>query len=414
MRLLGFILSVSIVLALFAVSYESEYWSLWGGDHKPSRHRSNVADAAPLPETAPSQDADSPMEQVSQDVVRDTQEQQPPEQQPPEQQPEQQEQEQEQEQEHPSANDFPKEESNDENAKSETHVFDPADDKPEYHTQSVRRSRAKAFLVVFMGHSGSTAFITELRTHSDFLVEKLEPLDHHEYQRDTDLAFEYAKQLMDRGIEQGKIPGFKIRPYHILNKPELWKQFVADYDCRIIWQYRENVIKQAIGEYRHRYLNDSSVIEGLSPNQEPCDPTSDQKCTFRIDDMRFLHSLMNTMSNSDELLSSAVRTLERNEDMSIVKYEDYLYNRQRTMKETFDFLGVDWQETAAQRKKASPDNLCKMVKNFQDVCDHFLPCQLWRPFLYDDVNDCRCKPGNWKNFDPSFCKRDAWFQKSQS
>ncbi|PXF47977.1 hypothetical protein BWQ96_02363 [Gracilariopsis chorda] len=283
-------------------------------------------------------------------------------------------------------------------------------DKPVHHTESVRRSRAKTFLVVFMGHSGSTAFTTELREHSEFLVEKLEPLDHDEYEFNTNLALQQAEQIMDRGIQQGKIPGFKIRPFHILNKPQLWKDFVRAYDCRIIWQYRENIIKQAIGEYRSRYLNDTSVIEGLSPDEKPCDPSSDQRCTFRIDDMRFLHSLMNSMSSSDELLANAVRALGRNEDMSIVRYEDYLYRRERTMRETFDFLGVDWQQTAPQRQKASPDNLCKMVKNFQDVCDRFLPCLLWRPYLYDDVNNCRCKPGNWTNFDPSFCKRNSWFQ----
>eukprot|EP00178_Gracilaria_changii_P019947 TRINITY_DN578_c0_g2_i3.p1 TRINITY_DN578_c0_g2~~TRINITY_DN578_c0_g2_i3.p1 ORF type:complete len:466 (-),score=75.58 TRINITY_DN578_c0_g2_i3:4462-5859(-) len=434
MRLLGFILSASIVLALFAVSYESEYLSLWGGGRNPSQRIPHVAEAVPLTGDAVDKSGASGSEEAADEVVRDAEMEKAPVEEAKQEQSAPAEQEV---QEPPSAGEASKQEETDGNSepadeakddpkpeapaqseplsqeKADEHTFDPTD-KPEYHTKSVRRTRAKTFLVVFMGHSGSTAFITELRTHSEFLVEKLEPLDHHEYERNTDLAYEHAKELMDRGIEKGKIPGFKIRPYHILNKPELWRKFVRDYDCRVIWQYRENVVKQAIGEYRNRYLNDSSVVEGLSPKQKPCEAGSDQKCTFRIEDMRFLHSLMTTMSGSDELLASAVRSLERNEDMSIVKYEDYLYRRERTMKETFDFLGVDWQETAAQRKKASPDNLCKMVTNFQEVCDRFLPCQLWRPFLYDDVNDCRCKPGNWKNFDPSFCQRGAWFQKSKS
>ncbi|PXF44259.1 hypothetical protein BWQ96_05963 [Gracilariopsis chorda] len=125
-------------------------------------------------------------------------------------------------------------------AKSETKpeitTFDTGDtkDKPEHHTKSVRRSGAKTYLVVFVGHSGSTAFVTELRTQFEFLVEKREPVYHHEYHRDTDLAYKYAKELMDRGTQKGEIPGFKIRRYHILNKPELWKQFVKEYGCRVI------------------------------------------------------------------------------------------------------------------------------------------------------------------------------------
>lgn len=276
--------------------------------------------------------------------------------------------------------------------------------------KTVKRSKAKTFLVVFMGHSGSTAFITELRTHSEFEVDKLEPLEHGEYKGNTELSLKRAEELMESGLAKGKIPGFKIRPFHILNKPEAWRAFVKKYDTRVVWQYRENIMKQAIGEYRHRFLNDSSVVEGLRTNQKPCEKGSDQKCRIRIDEMKGLHDLMNDLSTSDELLTSAARALHKGEDMLVVKYEDYLYRRERTMRETFDFFGVDYQETAPQRLKASPDSLCEMVINFQELCNHFHPCQLWRPYLQDDINDCRCKPGAVGTFDRAFCQRTAWYQ----
>lgn len=275
--------------------------------------------------------------------------------------------------------------------------------------KSIRRKRAKSFLVVFVGHSGSTAYTTELRTHSDFEVEFLEPLDHGEFEQDPNLALERAHKLMDSGIAKGKIPGFKIRPTHINNIPEKWRGFVKKYDTRIVWQYRENIVKQAVGEYRHRYLNDSSVVEGLRKDQKPCEGGA-QRCRIRIDDMDFLLNQMNDLSMNDEWLSEATRLLRRSDDMLIVKYEDYLNRRERTMKETFDFLGVDYQDTAPQRQKASLDSLCQMVINFQELCNHFHPCQLWRPYLHDDLNDCRCNPGSWDKFDPNFCKRNAWYQ----
>lgn len=280
----------------------------------------------------------------------------------------------------------------------------------QYHYKSQRISRAKTFIVVFMGHSGSTAFTTELRAHTEFEVELLEPLEHGQYQGNTELALKKARELMDRGIAKGTIPGFKIRPFHINNMPEKWRDFAQEYDTRVIWQYRENVVKQAVGEYRHRFLNDTSVVEGLGTNEEPCAKGSKQKCRIKISNMRGLHGLMNDFSGSDELLASAVRILRRDNDVSIVRYEDYLYRRERTMREAFDFLGVDYQDTAPQRQKASPDNLCEMVSNFQELCDHFLGCQLWRPYLHDDVNNCRCKPGSWKTFDSTYCRRSAWYQ----
>lgn len=303
------------------------------------------------------------------------------------------------------------ESSNNSDSSAESTKTGASDGSPasEQSFKSVRKSRAKTFMVVFMGHSGSTAYTTELRTHSEFEVELLEPLEHGDYQGNTDLALQKASELMERGIANGKIPGFKIRPFHIQNKPDAWRKFVQKYDTRIIWQYRVNILKQAIGEYRHRFLNDSSVVEGLRKTQKPCEG-KDQKCRITIKNMRGLHGLMNDLSKSDELLTTAARILRRPEDMLVVRYEDYLYRRERTMRETFDFFGVDFQDTAPQRLKASPDSLCEMVINFQDVCDHFYPCQLWRPYLHDDVNDCRCKPGAVGSFDSTYCKREAWYQ----
>lgn len=276
--------------------------------------------------------------------------------------------------------------------------------------KSIRRSRAKTFLVVFMGHSGSTAFTTELRDHLELEVEFLEPLDHGEYANDTALALKRAEDLMDRGIAKKKIPGFKLRPFHIHNDPGKWRDFVKKYDTRIVWQYRENILKKAVGEYRHLYLNDSSVVQGLKPDQEPCEEGSDQKCRFRIDDMRFLHAQMNRVSRSDDVLSAAMRVLRRSDDTLIVRYEDYLYRRERTMRDTFDFFGLEYEDTTPAMQKASPDSLCEVVINYQELCDHFHPCPLWRPFLHDEVNDCHCQPGSWDKFDGSFCKREVWMK----
>lgn len=279
--------------------------------------------------------------------------------------------------------------------------------------KSVRRVRSKSFLMVFNGHSGSTAFITELRAHSELDIEAFEPMDHGEYKNDTDLALKRAHELMDRGIAKGKIPGFKMRPFHIHNKPDMWREFVKKYDSRIVWQYRENIVKQAVGEYRHQYLNDSSVVKGLEMNQVPCAHGSDQICRFKIDDMAFLHRIMNSASKNDDRLAAAARILRRSEDMLIVRYEDYLYEKERTMRETFDFFGIDYEETSAERQKASPDSLCDMVINFQDVCNHFHPCSLWRPYLTDTANNCRCEPGDWEKFDPTYCRRVVWEEARQ-
>lgn len=273
-----------------------------------------------------------------------------------------------------------------------------------------RRSRAKSFLVVFMGHSGSTAFTSELRSHPNITVDQMEPLDHGAEENDTDLALQTARALLDTGIARGKIPGFKIRPYHIRQQPGRWRDLAREYDARIFWQYRENVVKQAVGEYRHRVLNDSSVIEGLRVDQTACEKGSAQRCRFRVEDMGVMHKLMNQFSLNDELVSEAVRSLQRDGQTMIVRYEDYLYERSRTLREAFDFLGVDYSDTEADRKKASPDSLCDMVSNFQQLCDTFVQCQMWRLYFIDEKNDCRCQPSGAEVFQKKYCYRNVWFQ----
>lgn len=278
---------------------------------------------------------------------------------------------------------------------------------------STQRSRAKSFLIVFMGHSGSTAIATELREHGDFEIEELEPLDHGEFQHDTDKALKKGRVMFEKAIANGKIPGFKLRPTHIRRNPEAWQAFTKEFDTRIVWQFREHVLKQAVGEYRKDFLNDSSATEGLRVSQVPCEAGSGQLCRFKVENMVGLHKLMNEFTSNDELLSEAVRFLERDEDTTQLMYEEYLYRREETMRGLYDFLGVEHHNTTPMRLKASPDNLCSLVSNYQELCDHFYHCQLWRPFLNDAINDCRCKPPNRLRFNRDLCVRTAWFQNTK-
>lgn len=275
---------------------------------------------------------------------------------------------------------------------------------------STRRKRATAFMVVFLGHSGSTAFITEMRGHPEFEIEELEPVDHFEYEHNTELAIKYIREILDRAVAKGKVAGFKIRPYHIRHNTQAWQDLAKEYDIRVFWNFRENVVKQAIGEYRHRVLNDTSVVEGLKQADKVCDEKSGYKCQFPVENVKAVHDLMNEFSVNDEYLAEAVRLLKRDDHMMVIKYEDYLYRRERLMREVMDFLGVDYQETQSLRAKASLDSLCDMVTNYQELCAMFYPCQLWRPFLDDERNDCYCKGSNSLQFDPKLCVRMVWHQ----
>lgn len=249
--------------------------------------------------------------------------------------------------------------------------------------------RAKTFLMVFMGHSGSTAMLSELGAHSKIHVENPELVDHQAV-FNTKEALKTTRDFFDRGLRHNKMPGFKIRPRHLLNEPEKWLKLVKEYDTRIIWQYRQNFVKTAIGEYKLRKLNDTSVIEGFKKNVSSSEQCSMGKCSFPVTDFQFLHKLFLHNSRTQREILKGVSILSRNGCVREAPYEDYLYSREGTLRDVFRFLGVDFESTQPTRFKATSDNLCTVVENWEALCRTFYVCPGISHMLDDERNSCFC------------------------
>lgn len=258
---------------------------------------------------------------------------------------------------------------------------------------SVGTGRAKTFLMVFMGHSGSSAIMTELKDHPEMFVRQLEPVDHKDFEKNTTMALEYTRNFFDEGIKQGKLPGFKIRPNHIRRDPKAWAALAREYDTRIIWQYRRQTLKQAVGEYSYRYYKDTSILEGLKTEEEVksrCETGAG--CSFKIEDMFFFHQLLTHIVRSDYLIAESAETIADGRDcIHELRYEDYLYHREGSMKDLNEFLGVSYVQTQPARFKATRDNLCDVVENWEELCHNFYGCAVWRRFFEDEINACGCR-----------------------
>lgn len=253
------------------------------------------------------------------------------------------------------------------------------------------KTRAKTFLMVFMGHSGSTAILSELASHSHVFVTQPEPVD-HQAQYNTTEALEITRDFFDRGIALGKTPGFKIRPMHILDEPEKWRALAIEYETRIIWQYRKNLLKSSVGEYSSRYLNDTSVIEGLRSREMVDDRCNfGVGCSFRVDNFDFFHKTLQDKLHSQKLITDAVHAISGGEGcVREVPYEEYLYEREKTLSSMQRFLGLDEEQTAPERFKATGDNLCDVVENWDELCTNFYGCVLWQHMLDDPRHSCFC------------------------
>lgn len=251
---------------------------------------------------------------------------------------------------------------------------------------------AKTFLIVFVGHSGSSAITSELRSHPQISVGLMEPVDHADTPNAT-VALNTTRRLFLDGVWSGKTTGFKIRPTHILAAPEEWAALVQQFDTRIVWQYRKNIFKASIGDYARELLNDTAVAEGFRrqvSQRERC--SMGAGCRFRVDDFQFLHRQLKGKLKSQNGVTRAVQVLTKGTRcVWEVPYEDYLYHRRETMEGLMRFLGVKSEKTKTERFKATGDNLCEVVENWDQVCRGFYGCIAWQHMMDDVRNQCFCK-----------------------
>lgn len=252
---------------------------------------------------------------------------------------------------------------------------------------------ATSFFMIFMGHSGSTAILTELRTHSRVLADvPPEPVDHQKV-FNTTKALETVRELLERGKRQRRVIGFKVRPSHILKQPQQWRDLITEFDVRVIWQYRQNLLKATVAEYSYLVLNDRSVVEGFKHSvskEERCKIGAG--CSYRIDDMDFIHRNLRAKLRSQNAITSAVHAVAADTRcVREVPYEDYLYDRENTIRDLQRFLGLKYEKTSLKRFKATNDRLCDVVENWDELCRSFYGCLAWQHMLDDVPNKCFCR-----------------------
>lgn len=273
-----------------------------------------------------------------------------------------------------------------------------------------KHTRANSFLMLFMGHSGSTAIMTSLKQHSQTHILGLEPVDHGIFRNGTNeanalRALNFTHQFFQNGTNSHLTPGFKIRPLHISNAPRQFAKLVRRFQTRIVWSYRSNVLKQAIGDYGI-YLGDRTAYEGIKidPNSTTPSDTRRPNRSIYIDDIARLHSFMKSRVAGDKQVANALKAISPDNCVLPVSYESFLRDPQFTMLRVQTFLGLDISETHhSLRSKANPDTLCDLVQNWQHVCEAFFGCVQWRWMLDDYENGCSCSALHPSRFGHRFC-----------
>lgn len=254
-----------------------------------------------------------------------------------------------------------------------------------------RAGRAQSFIILFVGHSGSTALISALGKHPDVhvatgKVSYYEPVDHGSLKLDYGRALQVVDAFFNSTRARGIIGGLKLQPYHILARPEAWAALFRRHDTRIIWNFRGNVFKQAVGEYDLLVHARKTRWSGLNHKR-----ATQRTPKFRIEHMQALHKILLFRRNCAQDVESVLMGPTGGQCVLPLSYESFLHNPEMDIVRMQKFLGL-WVFPGAQtsRFKVGSDNLCETVANWDDVCSAFYGCHEWRGMIEDDRNGCSC------------------------
>lgn len=232
----------------------------------------------------------------------------------------------------------------------------------------------------------------------------MEPLDHKDMQFNTSRALAYADKFFTDTRRMNKTGGFKVRPFHITQAPEQWVTLIRKHGTRIIWNYRKNLLKQAIGHYPIVYMSSQAAYEGI-PVPKKGDKFASNSLIpdqskaisrIRIDNMTGLSQILSDRITGEARVEHALRRMGRAgrnlEECTLpISYESILADAEASVARAQLFLGLSMTEIHSPlRTKATEDNLCELVENHAEVCNAFYGCTHLRWMLDDIENDCLC------------------------
>lgn len=93
----------------------------------------------------------------------------------------------------------------------------------------------------------------------------------------------------------GVVGGLKLRPNHLLAQLEKWAALFKRHGTRIVWNFRGNLFKQAVGEYDLLVHAKRTRREGLV-KERPADETP----KFRVEHMQALQEILLFKRNCEQ------------------------------------------------------------------------------------------------------------------
>eukprot|EP00190_Bangiopsis_sp_CCMP1999_P002192 CAMPEP_0198736778 /NCGR_PEP_ID=MMETSP1475-20131203/67530_1 /TAXON_ID= ORGANISM="Unidentified sp., Strain CCMP1999" /NCGR_SAMPLE_ID=MMETSP1475 /ASSEMBLY_ACC=CAM_ASM_001111 /LENGTH=512 /DNA_ID=CAMNT_0044500629 /DNA_START=16 /DNA_END=1553 /DNA_ORIENTATION=- len=255
---------------------------------------------------------------------------------------------------------------------------------------------AKTFLMVMSSHTGSTALMSILGQHPDVYMEldQFEPLNVPKYTENITAAVEFTREYFTKARESGKVAGFKLSGYPIMRAQEEFAEIVKEFDTRVIWNYRTDFFKRAVGRYPMYFLGDDSAVSGISLSELNKRCEMGVGCNYTIESIEDLHCTMTRGVRVHMGMEESVNSITSQALGGCalhIPYHDFLHHPIEVSMQMQDFLGLPRHHVESTRAKATSDNICSVVNNYADICAAFNECSAWRNMLNDEENGCSCE-----------------------
>ncbi|MDB4632241.1 hypothetical protein OAF96_02285 [bacterium] len=210
------------------------------------------------------------------------------------------------------------------------------------------------YVILFQGRAGSTLLTEHMRSHPNISAQ---------YEAFSTLPKEWSVQLdwmtnlfyaENRG-NPTQVIGFKTKLSDIADQ-DLFANFVQDNKIKVIHLFRKNLVKLIVSVIRADRLRKTSGDSNLYDQKNSLgkihiDPTEFRKQKKRIRLYRELREYIDGM----------------NVDVCRVRYEDLLYNLDRTLNRLWRYVGVKKHQTDAEVLKNTPDRLEDAVENLDEL-----------------------------------------------
>ena len=292
----------------------------------------------------------------------------------------------------------------------------------------------RTYLWVFMGHSGSSAMesIIKRAGGDDVWVPGFEPLqewgthnkeDSMEYK--CRMALHQTREYFEKGTAEGKLTGFKLRPYHLHRcGAEIrrgYSDLMKEFDTCLIWNYRVNMVESDITDMREKTLKVTQFHSDGTDLETSLELDDDQIRTiveYQMGDLNWggdiddddwscaeatgqargydsgMHD--NVACTVLGLLRHGGYAPERGLECALhVAYEDFLYSQDATLTRIGRFLGIDdanMHQATSRFEKASASGICHQMteETFARLCLEMAKYPELQWLMVDPINDCVC------------------------